>query len=268
MKKTISLILFSSLLTSCGIAEKDRIYLPFHYGVPALSNNYENQPITDYAVVIPLAHLPILEAGKEDFILYVGQDERYCSDCQFAGTAIREYIAKSKALIYYLDVTDYAIASQLAKHYEGVYEFLGTPTILFYQAGQIRYDHIGSSRLRSYLQVKNLIDGYTRKSSINYVFPPTNINSLFEEENYLFFLDYQKENASALFNSLKPVLSRREKFYFIDWNYLAFELQNELSTTYALDLAQGACLNYAVDGKRINLSFNGENSSSFITLFG
>lgn len=262
MKKTISVLLLTLLLTGCGIKEKDRIYLSFHYGVPPLSNAYINTPMSDYAVEISLEHLQALTSGKEDFILYVGQDENRCPDCKIAGPSLREYIAKSKALIYYLDVSDYEIATAFAESVANDYEFLGTPTILFYQNGNILYDHVGSDRLYSYLQVKNLIEGYTKTNSISYVYPPTDIKALFSTNHQLFFLDYQFEKANELYHSLRDD-QKDANFYLIDWRYLNLELQTELISSYNLDLSNGACLNYPHNEGRTNLVFDGNNLEKF-----
>lgn len=268
MKNTISTLLPLFILTSCGIPESERVDLAMRFAAPAQSNDYASKAMNEYAVEISLTHLSLLVAGKEDFLLYIGQDEVTCSACAISGPAMREYIARTKTLVYYLDLSEYSDAQIFASDYADQYSFLGTPTLLFFNDGKIAYDHVGAARLDTYYKISNLIAGYTKKVPINYVFTTDNNADLIKNGHHVLFLDYQVLEAVTLFQTIKPTITDYDNFYLVDWLLIESEAQSQLSQTYDVDLSYGASLIYwNNDNQQTTLNLNNENSADFSTLF-
>lgn len=151
-KKIALIITFANilLLPSCQTGSDTRFILP-----KFIVSDYTNN-IKSFTKELTTPLYESLTYSQSSFVLYVGDDN--CHYCQNLNPLIYNYYVNNLPLIYYVDFSG-ETWSQISATDESL-KTPGTPTLFFFDKGELIHKEIGTGKLKNEVDVAKLFKKY------------------------------------------------------------------------------------------------------------
>lgn len=214
MKRPFIKLAFVSLfLVGCNNVSEDAFYTPSLTNLLNYQSNtdYSYAPLEDFTVAITPLNLKEMMENKESFCMVLHQLE--CQACSIIRPHLIRYISETHSTIYSIDIGNeinlLEIQSKYTKledaNHTNVFfdgqDFIGTPTIYFFNKGNIIKKQIYQTSLSNYHFVSKLLKKYLKNSQVKFI---KNQSALaeYQTSSVIYYYDNKKANEREIYQIL------------------------------------------------------------------
>lgn len=250
----IKLAFVSLFLVGCNNVSEDAFYTPSLTNLPSYqdSTDYSYTPLEDFTVSITPLNLKEMMDSKESFCMVLHQLE--CHACSIIRPHLIRYISETHNTIYTIDIGNEInlldIQSKYTKledeNHTNVFfdgqDFIGTPTIYFFNKGNIVKKQIYQSSLSNYHFVYKLMQKYLKNSQTKLIKDETALVE-YQVSSVIYYYDNKNTNEREIYQTL---LANNCDLYIYPTNLYPSEIKSKIinyqnnleftisaSTTYA-----------------------------------
>ncbi len=214
MKRSfIKLAFVSLLLVGCNSVSEDAFYTPSLTNLPNYQSNvdYSYTPLEDFTVAITPLNLKEMMESKESFCMVLHQLE--CQACSIIRPHLIRYISETHNTIYSIDIgneinlleiqskyTKLEDANHTNVFYDGQ-DFIGTPTIYFFNQGNIIKKQIYQTSLSNYRFVYKLLQKYLKNSQAKFIKNQDSLSSL-KTNSVIYYYDNKNATEREIFQNV------------------------------------------------------------------